>query len=35
MHYIKENDFLKLKQQIENISKMLSGLIKYLNKIKA
>lgn len=35
LHYIKENDFLKLKQQIENISKMLSGLIKYLNKIKA
>ncbi|WP_047418024.1 four helix bundle protein [Cellulophaga sp. Hel_I_12] len=33
--YIGEDDFLKLKEQIENISKMLSGLIKYLNITKA
>lgn len=30
--YIKEAVFIKLKEKIENISKMLSGLIKYLNK---
>jgi four helix bundle protein len=34
LRYIEEDDFLKLKEQIENVSKMLSGLIKYLNKTK-
>jgi len=32
LDYIKEAEFLVLKENIENISKMLSGLIKYLKK---
>lgn len=32
LEYIEYDEFIKLKGQIENISKMLSGLIKYLNK---
>lgn len=32
LEYIEYDEFIKLKAQIENISKMLSGLIKYLNK---
>lgn len=32
LDYIAENDFLELKSKIENVSKMLSGFIKYLEK---
>lgn len=32
LEYIEYKEFIILKEQIENISKMLSGLIKYLNK---
>ncbi len=32
LEYIEYNEFIKLKEQIENISKMLSGFIKYLNQ---
>tara|TARA_R110000796_G_scaffold37722_1_gene95047 strand:+ start:89191 stop:89562 length:372 start_codon:yes stop_codon:yes gene_type:complete len=32
LSYIENDDFLQLKEKVENISKMLSGLIKYLKK---
>tara|TARA_R110000868_G_scaffold93810_4_gene259436 strand:+ start:11491 stop:11607 length:117 start_codon:yes stop_codon:yes gene_type:complete len=30
--YLEEKEFILLKEKIENISKMLSGFIKYLDK---
>ncbi len=34
LNYLQENDFILLSKQITEISKMISGLIKYLEKTK-